>query len=137
MKSYIIYWIITIASLLSTGLISCTTTKEVEVPVYVEKIKTEYINQLYKDSVYVHDSIDRYISGDTVYLYKYKYIYKYLNNTDTIYKTEYKEKPIPVKEVEIKEVNKIKLYQSVLMWLGGLFTIITSFKLGKFIKGKI
>lgn len=137
MKSYIICWIIAIASLLSISLVSCTTTREVEVPVYIKEIETQWIKQLQKDSIYIHDSIDRYISGDTVYLYKYKYIYKYLNNTDTIYKTEYKEKPIPVKQIEIKEVNKIKWHQSALMWLGGIFIIIASFKLGKFIKGKI
>lgn len=67
---------------------ACTATKYVEVPVEIEKVKTEYINQYYKDSIFVHDSIDRYISGDTVYLNKYKYIYKYQNRTDTVCKTD-------------------------------------------------
>lgn len=71
--------------------IGCRTiTKEVmvEVPVEVEKVKVEYINKLYKDSVFIHDSIDRFVSGDTVYQYKYKYIYKYLNRTDTVHKID-------------------------------------------------
>lgn len=117
--------------------ISCTTTRYVDRPVPVETVRTEYVNQLYRDSVFVHDSIDRYISGDTVYQYKYKYIYKYLNRTDTIVKTDSVEVPVEVKVTEIKEVNKIRWYQSALMWLGGLFTIFLSFKLGKALRTKI
>lgn len=89
---------------------SCTTTKYVDRPVPVETVRTEYVNQLYRDSVFVHDSIDRYISGDTVYQYKYKYIYKYLNRTDTVVKTDSIQVPVEVKVTEIKEVNKIRWY---------------------------
>ena len=116
---------------------SCTTTKYIDRPVPVETVRTEYINQLYRDSVFIHDSIDRYISGDTVYQYKYKYIYKYLNRTDTLVKTDSLEVPVEIKVTEIKEVNKIRWYQSALMWLGGLFTIFLSFKLGKALRTKI
>lgn len=116
---------------------SCTTTKYVDRLVPVETVRTEYVNQLYRDSVFVHDSIDRYISGDTVYQYKYKYIYKYLNRTDTVVKTDSVEVPVEIKTTEIKEVNKIRWYQSILMWLGGLFTIFLSFKLGKTLRTKI
>lgn len=116
---------------------SCTTTKYIDRPVPVETVRTEYINQLYRDSVFIHDSIDRYISGDTVYQYKYKYIYKYLNRTDTLIKTDSIEVPVEIKVTEIKEVNKIRWYQSALMWLGGLFTIFLSFKLGKALRTKI
>lgn len=113
---------------------SCTTTKYVDKPVPVETVRTEYINQLYRDSIFIHDSIDRYIKGDTVYQLKYKYIYKYLNKTDTIIKTDSIEIPVKIKTTEIKEVNKIKWYQSILMGLGGLFIIFLSFKLGKILK---
>ena len=89
---------------------SCTTTKYVDKPVPVETVRTEYVNQLYRDSIFIHDSIDRYIKGDTVYQLKYKYIYKYLNRTDTIVKTDSIELPVEVKTVEVKEVNKIKGY---------------------------
>lgn len=111
--------------------VSCTTTKYVDRPVTVETVRTEYINQLYRDSVFVHDSIDRYISGDTVYQYKYKYIYKYLNRIDTVVQTDSIEIPVEVKTVEIKEVNKLRWYQSTLMWIGSLALLITAFILGK------
>lgn len=116
--------------------ISCSTTKYVEVPVEVENIKTEYITQYSRDSVFVHDSIDRYIAGDTVLVTKYKYTYKYMTNTDTIIKNDSIQVPVYVKTTEIQEVNKIKWYQSVLMWLGIIFIIVLAFKFGKYLKSK-
>ena len=111
---------------------SCTTTKYVDRPVPVETIRTEYVNQLYRDSVFVHDSIDRYVQGDTVYQYKYKYIYKYLNRTDTVVKTDSIEVPVEIKTTEVKEVNKIKGYQSFLMYFGLGFILILLYKAIKF-----
>lgn len=111
--------------------VSCTTTKYIDKPIPIETVRTEYINQLYRDSIFIHDSIDRYISGDTVYQYKYKYIYKYLNRTDTIVKTDSIEIPVEIKTIEIKEVNKLRWYQSSLMWIGGLSLIILAFIISK------
>ena len=53
-------------------LVACGSTKIIEKEVPIEKVKTEYINTLKIDSVYIHDSIDRFVNGDTLYLYKYK-----------------------------------------------------------------
>ena len=114
--------------------VSCTTTKYVDRPVLVETVRTEYVNQLYKDSIFVHDSIDRFISGDTVYQYKYKQIYKYFNRTDTVVKTDSIEVPVEIKTTEVKEVNRIKGYQSFLMCFGFVFILILVYKVIKFIK---
>lgn len=114
--------------------VSCTTTKYVDRPVLVETVRTEYVNQLYKDSIFVHDSIDRFISGDTVHQYKYKYIYKYFNRTDTVVKTDSIEVPVEIKTTEVKEVNRIKDYQSFLMCFGFVFILILVYKVIKFIK---
>lgn len=104
---------------------SCTTTKYVDRPVPVETVRTEYVNQLYRDSVFVHDSIDRYVSGDTVYQYKYKYIYKYLNRTDTVVKTDSIQVPVEIKTTEIKEVvKKPKWYQTFFMHFGAISLLI-------------
>lgn len=121
----LLYILIIILFLSSCGV----TEKIVEVP--IETIKTEYIYNKSVDSIYIRDSVDRYISGDTVYQYKYKYIYKYLNNTDTIIKTDTIEKPVEIITTEIKEVNKIKWYQSILMWIGGISLVIGAFVVGK------
>ena len=111
--------------------VSCTTTKYVDRPVLVETVRTEYVNQLYKDSIFVHDSIDRFISGDTVHQYKYKYIYKYFNRTDTVVKTDSIEVPVEIKTTEVKEVNRIKGYQSLLMCFGFVFILILIYKIIK------
>lgn len=119
--------------LLSILGMACTSTKYVEVPVPVETIKTEYINQLYRDSVFIHDSIDRYISGDTVYQYKYKYIYKYKNRVDTLIQNDTIQVPVTIRTTETVEVNKIKWYQSVLMHLGFGLIVVLGYKGVKFI----
>ena len=108
--------------------IACTSTKYVEVPVPVETVRTEYINQLYKDSVFIHDSIDRYISGDTVYQYKYKYIYKYKNRVDTLIQNDTIQVPVTIRTTKTVEVNKIKWYQSVLMYLGFGLIVVLGYK---------
>lgn len=111
--------------------ISCTVTKYVDRPVPVETVRTEYVNKIFRDSVVVHDSIDRYVSGDTVWLHKYKYIYVYRDRIDTVAVNDTVEIPVEVKATEVKEVNKLKWYQTTLMWIGGLSLLILSFKIGK------
>lgn len=101
--------------------VSCAPTRYIDKIIPVETVRTEYVNQLYKDSIFVHDSIDRYISGDTVYQYKYKYVYKYLNRTDTVIKIDSIPKIVTIKETQIKEVNKIKWWQHILMYSGIAF----------------
>ena len=108
---------------------ACTTTRYIETPVPIETIKTEYITQIKEDSIYIHDSIDRYTSGDTVYQYKYKYIYKFLNTKDTIQQIDTIQ--IPIEVTQIREVNKLKWYQSTLMYLGLAFLIVVSYKIVK------
>lgn len=102
------------------SLISCTTTKYVEVP--IEKTKIEYKDRLSIDTVIQHDSTIITILGDTVYLEKYKYIYKVKELRDTINITDTTTvtKPIEV----VKEINKLYTWQIILMVLGGISIII-------------
>ena len=124
MKHFII-----ICTLIS--LISCTTTKYVEVP--IEKTKIEYKDRLSIDTVIQHDSTIITMLGDTVYLEKYKYIYKVKELRDTINITDTTTvtKPIEV----VKEINKLYTWQIVLMVLGGVsiimlvYLIIKKFKI--------
>lgn len=108
---------------------SCTTTRYVEREVPIETTKIEYVNREYRDSFYIHDSIDRYIEGDTVYLSKYKYVYRYITNTDTIVRTDSIEVPIEIKSMEVKEVNSLKNYQVFLMCVGILPIIVLLYKI--------
>ena len=96
-------------------IVSCGTTKYIEIP--VETIKTEYRDKLVYDSIYIKDSISNLIRGDTVYITKYKYLYKTKIEKDTINKTDTITKTITIEKE--KEVNKLKTWQIVLMIMGG------------------
>lgn len=106
-------------------IVSCTTVKYVEVPV----TKTEYKVQYNKDSIYIHDSINTLIKGDTVYKDVYKYIYKQVYKVDTFIKTD--SIPYPVEVEIIKEINKIYNWQKVLMGLGVIAIFFIIFKVFK------
>jgi hypothetical protein len=114
--------------------ISCSTSKYIEVP--IETTKTEYINQIeYKiDSIYIKDSIDRYVKGDTVYIEKWKITYKYKDRivADTIIKIDSIQTPVYIETV--KEVNSLKGYQYFLFYSGLLFYIVLGYILYKYIK---
>lgn len=101
----------------------------IEVPVPVETVKIEYIHDTRIDSVFVRDSIDRWMSGDTVFIYKEHTGYKYVNKTDTVVRVDSIPKIITIKEEVLKEVvnevevNRLKWYQSALMWIGGVLLL--------------
>jgi CO dehydrogenase/acetyl-CoA synthase epsilon subunit len=107
---------------------SCTTTKYIEKPVEVEKIKTEYITKYITDSIYTKDSVDRYIINDTIYIYKEKIRTRYINKHDTISKVDSIPYYIKTTVTEVKEVNKVKWYQMFLMLLGGVFICYIIYK---------
>ena len=116
-------------------LMSCKVQREViEVP--VETVKTEYIYTGRVDSILVKDSVDRYINGDTVILYKNHIQYRYLNKTDTIVKVDSIPKIVEVKVKDIVEVNHIKWYQEALMWIGGVAVLLSVLYLFYLIKIK-
>lgn len=104
-------------------LTACTSTKYVEVP--VESIKTEYVNKIQYDSIYIHDSIDRYRSNDTVYYTTYRYIDKWHNRIDTVLKTDTVKIPVIQEVSTIKEVNKLTLLQKSFMYFGFIVFIFT------------
>lgn len=99
---------------------SCSTTKLVP----VEKVITEYIHNKKVDSVFERDSVDRWLNGDTLYIYKEHTKFKYINNTDTVYKTDTITKVVKVDVVREVEVNHIHWYQKALMWAGGIAILL-------------
>ena len=108
--------------------IGCTSTKYIP----IESIRTEYKNNIEKDTVIINN--DRLIKekGDTIYIRDIKYVYKTKNKVDTIIRID----TIPIiKEVEvIKEVNKLKNWQVILMLIGSGGVFICLFKIYKLIK---
>lgn len=98
---------------------SCRTTRQiVEIP--IETIRTDYIVDLKVDSIFERDSVDRYISGDTVFIYREHTKYKYKLKVDTFIKKDTIPKIIKVEAVKEVEVNHIKWYQRILMYTGGI-----------------
>lgn len=101
------------------------------VPVENTIVKTEYKNSVSYDSIYFTDSIYIREKNDTVYIENIKYRYKYVSNVDTIVKNDTITNTI-IQEVEvIKEVNKLKWWQTALMALGILSLVYIIIKIKK------
>ena len=115
-----------------TTIISCTTTKIVEVP--VETIKTEYIEQVKYDSIYSKDSIYIMQKGDTIYNNKVQYLYKYKYLRDTINITDTIPKIVTVKDTQY--VNQLHTWQKLLIVIGIGFILYWIIKLVIYIKDK-
>lgn len=80
------------------------------VPVETIKRDTTYISQIKIDSIYHRDSIYVEHKGDTVYLSKYKYLYKYIEKRDTLWheKTDTIQVAYTV-EAQLSKWQKIKI----------------------------
>ena len=115
-----------------TTIISCTTTKIVEVP--VETIKTEYIEQVKYDSIYSKDSIYIMQKGDTIYNNKVQYLYKYKYLRDTINIIDTISKIITVKDTQY--INQLYTWQKILIGIGIGFILYWIVKLVIYIKSK-
>ncbi len=115
-----------------TTIISCTTTKIIEVP--VETIKTEYIEQVKYDSIYFKDSIYIMQKGDTIYNNKVQYLYKYKYLRDTINITDTIPKIITVKDTQY--INQLYAWQKLFIVIGIGFILYQIIKLVIYIKSK-
>lgn len=111
-----------IAIIVSFILFCSCSTKTLRIP--IETVRTEYVYDKSVDSVYVRDSVDRWMKGDTLFIYKEHTKFKYLNRTDTVCKTDTVTKYVRVKVKEEVEVNHIYWYQKVLMWIGGISALL-------------
>ena len=115
-----------------TTIISCTSTKTIEVP--IETIKTEYIEQVKYDSIYSKDSIYIMQKGDTIYNNKVQYLYKYKYLRDTINITDTIPKIVTVKDTQY--INQLYTWQKLLIVIGIGFVLYWIIKLVIYIKNK-
>ena len=111
-------------------IISCTSTKTIEVP--IETIKTEYVEQVKYDSIYAKDSIYIIQKGDTIYNNKVQYLYKYKYLRDTINITDTIPKIITVKDTQC--INQLYTWQKLLIVIGMGFILYWIIKLVIYIK---
>lgn len=109
---------------------SQTIEKVIEVP--VEVIKTEYINKVQYDSIYIKDSTDRYVKNDTVYITKIQNQIRYKIVQDTVIKHDTVPKVLTVtdKTSKIVEVNKLSSWQQAFIKMGELMLFILLGALG-------
>lgn len=111
--------------LLTILLGSCTSTRYIEVP--VDRIKIEYRDKTKIDTLIQKDSIITLLKGDTVFLEKYKYLYRIKEVRDTVAKTD---TITTVQTIEVeKKVNELKNWQIILMVLGGGFIMLCVYKI--------
>ena len=115
-----------------TTIVSCTTTKIIEVP--VETIKTEYIKQVKYDSIYSKDSIYIIQKGDTIYNNKVQYLSKYKYLRDTINITDTIPKIVTVKDTQY--INQLYTWQKLLIVIGIGFILYWIIKLVIYVKSK-
>lgn len=106
-------------------LVSCKPLERIiEVP--IETIETVHIHDIRIDTIIEKDSVDRYIKGDTVFVFKEHTKYVSSNKIDTIIKVDSIPKVVKVEVVKEVEVNHIKWYQKTLMWIGGIVSLVLS-----------
>lgn len=112
-----------IACALITLCSSCTTTKYV--PVIEHHTDTLIQTKLQKDSIFMHDSVEVRIAGDTVTIDRWhtKYISKEVH--DTIYQSKTDSVPAPYPVEVIKEVPaELTMWQRLKMKVGGAAIIL-------------
>lgn len=102
------------------------------VPMETVKIDTIYINKLQRDSIYMYDSVFVKDKGDTVFVEKYKYLYRdklvrdtlYINRTDSI------QTPYPV-EKELTKWQQFRMDFGV--WAIGIVIITILVVVGRMV----
>lgn len=87
-----------------------------------KSVRTEYIDRIKTDSVYLHDSVMVKMKNDTVFFEKYRYLYKDRFVRDSVLISDSIRIPYPV-EVE-KEVNRLSSFQSFQLWCGRILLLL-------------
>ena len=119
-----------IVLLLLLLLLCCSCTKRIYETQYVEK--PVYLHDTLRSTIYSHDttivkdSVFLAVNGDTIVRERYNTIERIKVAHDTIMR--FVEKPVEVvreKNVEKRvEVNRIYLWQKMLMWMGGIGVVV-------------
>ncbi len=98
----------------------------------VETTRTEYKDIYLRDSIYFRDSVFLAVKGDTVFLEKYRYLYRDKIVKDSIFKTDTIRVPYPV-EV-IKEVKKpLSSWQNFQVWCGRIALLLATLAIVYFV----
>ena len=95
-----------------------------EVPVVVEHTTTQHHTDIVRDTLLMRDSIYHFVQGDTCIIERWHHsiAVNKMIVTDTVRDTV----PVvtEVKVTELREVNRVRWWQTALMWLGGLLAAL-------------
>lgn len=98
-------------TILLTILFSACATRIIEVPIHTTNTEIEFYDRLVKDSVFVHDSVFIKHKNDTIWLERYKTLYKEKIVRDSIYLRDSIRVEVPIiveVEKELSFFDKIK-----------------------------
>ena len=99
-----------------------------EVPVVVhERDSIVKVQQVHThDTLIYRDSVFHYMKGDTVLIEKWHNLQaiNHVARVDTVYKDRAVEVPVTVTRTELCEVNRLRWWQKLLMWCGGIAMIL-------------
>jgi hypothetical protein len=98
----------------------------------VETTKTEYRDKLYRDSVYLFDSVYVKEKGDTLIMERYRYLYRDKLIRDSIHINDTIRVPYPVEVA--KQVKKpLTGWQNFQIWCGRIALVAVLFLLIYFV----
>lgn len=118
--------------LLSTILLFSCKAKTIYVPVETIQKEKEFIDRWSRDSIYLRDSVYVERKGDTLWLEKYKTYYKEKIVRDSIFITDSIKVSVPYPVVEVKEINRLRSWQIILMCLGGVLIGFVGYRVVRF-----
>ena len=74
------------------------------------------------DTLMMRDSVTTFIKGDTIRIERWHTLQavNHIARIDTLWREKVVEQPVEVKTTEVREVNRLKWWQTALMWLGAL-----------------
>lgn len=113
-------------------LTGCGAVRYVEVP--VDRVSIEYRDRYHTDTLYRRDSIVLKERLDTVFLERYRYVYrtKVTRDTVSVRDTVTVSKPVEV----VREVNRLRNWQVILMILGGVAVAFGIYRIVVFFRNR-
>ncbi len=118
-----------IVFILSVIFSSCRTryiTQEIPVIVH-DKDSIVSVQHLHThDTLLMRDSVFTIFKGDTIRIERWHTLQavNHIARIDTLWRERIVEQPVEVKTTEVREVNRLRWWQSALCWVGGIALIV-------------
>lgn len=113
-------------TILLTILFSACATRIIEVPIHTTETEIEFYDRLVRDSVYIHDSVFVKHKNDTIWMERYKTLYKEKVVRDSVYLRDSIRIEVPIVvevEKDISIFQKLKYALMAILVLLGLFAL--------------